>query len=67
MDRLILTGATLIYGAGADPVRERALVIEQGQIKAVIAHRAPPDRRGGVGSRGSTRASGSRRWMTCGS
>lgn len=43
MDRLILTGATLIYGTGAEPVRERAVVVERGRISAVIPagrHRA---------------------------
>ena len=36
MDRLILTGATLIYGTGAEPVKERAVVIEGGRISAII-------------------------------
>ena len=36
MDRLILTGATLIYGRGAEPVKERAVVIEGGRISAII-------------------------------
>ena len=44
MDRLILTGATLIYGTGAEPVKERAVVIERGRISAVIPEgRHPAD------------------------
>ncbi len=44
MDRLILTGATLIYGTGAEPVKERAVVIERGRISSVIAEgRHPAD------------------------
>lgn len=44
MDRLILTGATLIYGTGAEPVTERAVVIERGRISAVIPEgRHPAD------------------------
>jgi len=42
MDRLILTGATLIYGTGAEPVKERAVVIERGRISAVIPEGRPP-------------------------
>src|SRR5438128_11435905 len=40
MDRLILTGATLIDGIGAGPVRDRTVVIERGRIGAIV-----PDRR----------------------
>ena len=36
MDRLILTGATLIYCRGAEPVKERAVVIEGGRISAIV-------------------------------
>src|SRR5438445_580355 len=36
MDRLILTGATLIDGTGAEPVRDRAVVIERGRIGAAL-------------------------------
>jgi len=36
VDRLILTGATRIYGADAEPVREHALVLEEARIKAVV-------------------------------
>src|SRR2546427_3301872 len=36
VDRLILTRATRIYGTGAEPVREHALVLEEARIKAVI-------------------------------
>lgn len=44
MDRLILSGATLIYGTGAEPVKGRAVVVEDGRIKAVIPEgRHPAD------------------------
>ena len=44
MNRLVLTGATLIYGTGAEPVTERAVVIEGGRISAVVpAGRHPTD------------------------
>ncbi len=36
MDRLILSGATLIYGTGAEPVKGRAVVVEAGRISAVV-------------------------------
>jgi imidazolonepropionase-like amidohydrolase len=36
MERLILTGATLIYGTGAEPVKDRAVVVEAGRITAVV-------------------------------
>src|SRR5213083_799401 len=39
MGRLILTGATLIDGTGAEPVRDRAVVIERGRIGAVLRGR----------------------------
>jgi imidazolonepropionase-like amidohydrolase len=35
MERLILTGATLIDGTGAEPVRNRAVVVEDGRIAQV--------------------------------
>lgn len=38
----MLTGATLIDGTGAEPVKERAVVIERGRISAVIADGRPP-------------------------
>lgn len=44
MGRLILTGATLIYGTGAEPVRGRAVVVEGGRISAVVPEgRHPAD------------------------
>src|SRR5437016_5405588 len=43
MDRLILTGATLIDGTGAEPVRDRAVVIERGRIGAVLRGRREGD------------------------
>ena len=44
MDRLILSGATLIYGTGAEPVKGRAVVVEDDRIKAVIPEgRHPAD------------------------
>src|SRR2546428_155695 len=43
MDRLILTGATLIDGTGAEPVRDRAVVIERGRIGAVLRGRPEGD------------------------
>src|SRR2546425_87852 len=43
MDRLILTGATLIDGTGAEPVRDRAVVIERGRIGAVVRGRREGD------------------------
>src|SRR2546422_11259162 len=43
MDRLILTGATLIDGTGAEPVRDRAVVIERGRIGAVVRDRRESD------------------------
>ena len=36
MGRLILSGARLIYGTGAEPVEGRAVVIENGRISAVV-------------------------------
>jgi len=38
---VILRGATLIDGTGAPPVRDRAVVVEQGRITAVTADRPP--------------------------
>src|SRR5439155_10288594 len=43
MGRLILTGATLIDGTGAEPVRDRAVVIERGRIGAVVRGRREGD------------------------
>ena len=44
MERVILSGATLIYGTGAEPVKGRAVVVEDGRIKAVIPEgRHPAD------------------------
>jgi len=43
MGRLILTGATLIDGTGAEPVRDRAVVIERGRIGAVLRGRREGD------------------------
>ncbi len=44
MERLILSGATLIYGTGAEPVMGRAVVVEGDRIKAVIPEgRHPAD------------------------
>ena len=42
MDRLILTGARLIYGTGAEPVTERAVVIEGDRITAIVPAGHPP-------------------------
>jgi imidazolonepropionase-like amidohydrolase len=42
MGRLILSGATLIDGTGAEPVRGRALEVEDARIKAVIPEGRPP-------------------------
>jgi imidazolonepropionase-like amidohydrolase len=36
MERLILMGATLIDGIGAEPVRNRAVLVERGRIGAII-------------------------------
>src|SRR5204863_2853643 len=43
--RLILRGATLIDGTGAPPVRDRAVVLEQRRIAAVV-----PERQAGEGT-----------------
>ena len=46
MESLILVGATLIDGTGAEPVRGRAVVVEQGRIAQVVdIARAPRGRR----------------------
>src|SRR5229473_7228019 len=46
MESLILVGATLIDGTGAEPVRGRAVVVEQGRIAQVVdTSRAPRGRR----------------------
>jgi imidazolonepropionase-like amidohydrolase len=42
MDRTILTGATLIDGTGAPPVPDRAVVVEDGRIVAVVGAREAP-------------------------
>ena len=36
MDPLVLTGAVLVDGTGAEPVRGRAVVVEDGRIAAVV-------------------------------
>ena len=41
--RIILRGATLIDGTGGPPRRDRAVVLEQGRIAAVVPHGAPGD------------------------
>src|SRR3989442_11538987 len=46
MESLILVGATLIDGTGAEPVRGRAVVVEQGRIAQVVdISQAPRGRR----------------------
>src|SRR6266487_4108989 len=46
MESLVLVGATLIDGTGAEPVRGRAVVVEQGRIAQVVdISRAPRARR----------------------
>jgi imidazolonepropionase-like amidohydrolase len=46
MESLVLVGATLIDGTGAEPVRGRAVVVEQGRIAQVVdISRAPRTRR----------------------
>src|SRR5262249_62257402 len=45
MDTLVLTGALLMDGTGAEPVRGRAVVVEDGRITQVVdAGRAPRGR-----------------------
>jgi imidazolonepropionase-like amidohydrolase len=39
---LVLVGATLIDGAGAEPVRGRAVVVEEGRIVAVVDQAQAP-------------------------
>jgi imidazolonepropionase-like amidohydrolase len=41
--RTILRGATLIDGTGAPPVRDRAVILEEGRIGAVVADRDAGD------------------------
>jgi imidazolonepropionase-like amidohydrolase len=41
--RTILRGATLIDGTGTPPVRDRAVILEQGRIAAVVADREAGD------------------------
>src|SRR5260370_35555495 len=44
MERLIRSGETRISGTGAEPVKGRAVVVEDGRIKAVIPEgRHPAD------------------------
>jgi imidazolonepropionase-like amidohydrolase len=46
MDPLVLVGASLIDGTGAEPARGRAVVVERGRIAAVVDEaRAPRGRR----------------------
>ena len=42
MERLVLLGATLLDGTGADPVRGRAVVVEDGRIAAVVPESPVP-------------------------
>jgi len=42
VERLILSGATLIDGSGAQPVRDKAVVVEGARIAAVVEERAAP-------------------------
>src|SRR5262249_31644345 len=45
MDTLVLTGALLMDGTGAEPVRSRAVVVEDGRITQIVeAGRAPRGR-----------------------
>lgn len=44
-DRLVLRGAMLIDGTGAEPVRGRAVVVEGGRIAALTDGAGPPDAR----------------------
>ena len=46
MERLVLMGASLIDGTGAEPTRGRAVVVEGGRIASVVDEaRAPRGRR----------------------
>ena len=42
MERLILSGARLIDGSGAQPVSGKAVVVEGSRIAAVVEGRAAP-------------------------
>ncbi len=42
MDALVLVGASLIDGTGAEPVRGRAVVVEGGRIASVVDEASAP-------------------------